>query len=408
MARPVQPDTVVPASHEERRRPTSTQTSTATARLRSDADVQRNRLADLIESRRNNVSTLSTATGLAQPANGGAPGMATVATVRRRRWQHADGYADRWLRAAAVPPNMIAGAPQWGMPITGTPIGLPGPPHVPLGTPAGLQKHVMKNRTRVMLPPPVSKMEMSVKQRPGLNYPRPVNHVDVDETQREPFRLLPAWLTDAFHHRSAGTVAARRTLSTVRKVRGRRSRGQDQKLRNRTGDTTCGLTSRPLTSDLSTSTFPMTTVLVLARSLRRMRVEGILRWAVLVVLASGLTASAQDRPVHWLNAGAMPPGAIGSLRLAAGRTVVGVLPAGADPSAARCSDRTGHGRWFLERAIERRPGRPADRAGVPAASGRHSEQRGLELYPTIELIDRLYPPPGLGVAVSDSDRADAR
>ena len=49
----------------------------------------------------------------------------------------------------AMPPNMIAGAPQWGMPITGTPIGLPGPPHVPLGAPAGLQKHVMKNRTRV-------------------------------------------------------------------------------------------------------------------------------------------------------------------------------------------------------------------------------------------------------------------
>ena len=40
----------------------------------------------------------------------------------------------------AVPPNMIAGAPQWGMPITGTPIGLPGPPHVPLGSPAGLQQ----------------------------------------------------------------------------------------------------------------------------------------------------------------------------------------------------------------------------------------------------------------------------
>lgn len=100
----------------------------------------------------------------------------------------------------AVPPNMIAGAPQWGMPITGTPIGLPGPPHVPLGVPAGLQKHVIKNRTRVMLPPPVTKMEMSVKQRPGLNYPRPVDHTSVNETQREPFRLLPGWLTGAFHH----------------------------------------------------------------------------------------------------------------------------------------------------------------------------------------------------------------
>lgn len=100
----------------------------------------------------------------------------------------------------AVPPNMIAGGPQWGMPITGTPIGLPGPPHIPLGVPAGLQQHVIKNRTRVMLPPPVTKMEMSVKQRPGLNYPRPVDHTCVDETQREPFRLVPTWLTGAFHH----------------------------------------------------------------------------------------------------------------------------------------------------------------------------------------------------------------
>src|SRR3954467_9088343 len=67
----------------------------------------------------------------------------------------------------------------------------------------------------------------------------------------------------------------------------------------------------------------MTTVLVLACSLRRMRVEGILRQAVLVVLLSGLTASAQDRPVHWLNAGAMPPGAIGSLRLERGGPLSG-------------------------------------------------------------------------------------
>jgi hypothetical protein len=103
----------------------------------------------------------------------------------------------------AVPPNMVAGAPQWGMPITGTPIGLPGPPHVPLGVPAGLQKHVIKNRTKVVVPPPVTKMEMSVKQRPGLNYPRPDDHVYADETQREPFRLVPSWLTGIFHHHNS-------------------------------------------------------------------------------------------------------------------------------------------------------------------------------------------------------------
>jgi len=99
-----------------------------------------------------------------------------------------------------MPPNYVAGAPQWGMPITGTPIGLPGPPHVPLGAPAGLQQHVMKNRTRIHLPPPVAQVKVSVKQRPGLNYPRPVNHVYVDETQREPLRLIPSWFPGFFHH----------------------------------------------------------------------------------------------------------------------------------------------------------------------------------------------------------------
>lgn len=92
---------------------------------------------------------------------------------------------------AAVPPQMIGGGPTWGMPITGTPIGLPGPPHVPLGHGAGLQSHVMKNRTRVVIPPAVTQMKMSVKQRPGMNYPRPVDHVTVDEVHREPGGLLP-------------------------------------------------------------------------------------------------------------------------------------------------------------------------------------------------------------------------
>jgi hypothetical protein len=98
----------------------------------------------------------------------------------------------------AMPPNMMSGGPQWGMPITGTPIGLPGPPHIPLGVPAGLQQHTMKNKTRVVMPPPVAKMHMTVKQRPGLNYPRPVNHVHVNETQREPLRLIPGWMSGMF------------------------------------------------------------------------------------------------------------------------------------------------------------------------------------------------------------------
>jgi hypothetical protein len=108
------------------------------------------------------------------------------------------GMPTAGMSPTPVPPNMVAGGPQWGMPITGTPIGLPGPPHVPLGVPAGLQKHVMHNRTKVLIPPPPAKLEMSVKQRPGLNYPRPVNHVHVNETNYEPTRLIPGWLSGMF------------------------------------------------------------------------------------------------------------------------------------------------------------------------------------------------------------------
>ena len=93
---------------------------------------------------------------------------------------------------APTPPHMVSGVtgPQYGMPYVGTPIGLPGPPHVPLGHEAGLVSHTMKNRTKVLLPPPVNKMKVTVKQRPGMNYPRPVNHVRIDETNRAGLRLF--------------------------------------------------------------------------------------------------------------------------------------------------------------------------------------------------------------------------
>ena len=89
-----------------------------------------------------------------------------------------------------MPPHMVSGMnmPQWGMPSVGTPIGLPGPPHIPLGHQAGLTKHSMRNRTKVRMPPPVHHMKMTVKQRPGMNYPRPVNHVNISENNRAGFR----------------------------------------------------------------------------------------------------------------------------------------------------------------------------------------------------------------------------
>ncbi len=85
---------------------------------------------------------------------------------------------------SGVPPsNYIAGVtgPQYGMPYCGTPIGLVGPPHVPLGIPAGLEQHTMVNHTCVNLPEPEHRERIDVKQRPGINYPQPVNHVRIVE-----------------------------------------------------------------------------------------------------------------------------------------------------------------------------------------------------------------------------------
>jgi hypothetical protein len=76
--------------------------------------------------------------------------------------------------------------PNYGMPNVGTPIGLPGPAHIPLGGPAGLQSHMMYNHTATHIPEPVSMVNMHVQQRPGLSYPRPANKVMVTERTIRP------------------------------------------------------------------------------------------------------------------------------------------------------------------------------------------------------------------------------
>jgi len=77
-----------------------------------------------------------------------------------------------------IPTTYISGvnAPQWGIPITATPIGLPGPPHIPLGSPAGLRKHVIANHTKVHMPSPTKHIRMDVRQIPGYRFPKPKNH----------------------------------------------------------------------------------------------------------------------------------------------------------------------------------------------------------------------------------------
>src|SRR4029079_3904651 len=83
----------------------------------------------------------------------------------------------------AAPPQFIAGVtvPEYGMPYCGTPIGLPGPPHIPLGVPAGLQRHEMVNETHMHIPPTTEALHIKVAQVPGLSYPKPADHVKIVE-----------------------------------------------------------------------------------------------------------------------------------------------------------------------------------------------------------------------------------
>jgi hypothetical protein len=98
------------------------------------------------------------------------------------------GYGAGPYGASGLVPNYTAGvtAPQYGMTYTGTPIGLPGPPHIPLGTPAGLQNHTMHNHTKMWIPDPVERMKIHVRQQPGLSYPKPPNRAWIHEQTIHP------------------------------------------------------------------------------------------------------------------------------------------------------------------------------------------------------------------------------
>jgi hypothetical protein len=97
-------------------------------------------------------------------------------------------HAGHYEPHGAALPEHVAGmtSPQYGMPISGTPIGLPGPPHVPLGIPAGLQKHTIKNHTKYHLPGPTENVKIHVKQRPGFSYPKPASRASITESNWVP------------------------------------------------------------------------------------------------------------------------------------------------------------------------------------------------------------------------------
>jgi len=87
--------------------------------------------------------------------------------------------------------NPIGGGPaqSWGMPITGTPIGLAGPTHLPYGGPAGLKSHTVRNRSKQYIPDPVDNFVIDVKQQPGIRMPDPVRSIEY--TEQHP--VFPQW-----------------------------------------------------------------------------------------------------------------------------------------------------------------------------------------------------------------------
>lgn len=105
--------------------------------------------------------------------------------------------------------------------------------------------------------------------------------------------------------------------------------------------------------------------------------------------------SKAEPPVHYLHAGAMPPGAIGSQQLQRGGPIPGYFqpvqirgPKGSQIASAE------QGMFLPSAALPRKFGMligPVYRfrvTGIPRFEG-------LEVYPTLEVIDRIYPPVGL-------------
>ena len=110
----------------------------------------------------------------------------------------------------ALPGGPVSGVtvPQYGMTMSGTPIGLPGPPHIPLGVPAGLQKHTVKNHTHMHIPNPTRKVDMHVKQTPGFSYPKPANTVHIHEHTSSAPAFFRRPLADKHHFQSDGSEGA--------------------------------------------------------------------------------------------------------------------------------------------------------------------------------------------------------
>jgi len=123
------------------------------------------------------------------------------------------------------------------------------------------------------------------------------------------------------------------------------------------------------------------------------RVAGKCFLPCLACLAAASPLAAEQPTVHWQHASAMPPGAIGGQRLERGGPLHGYfqpveirVPGGAQVAVA--ADGT-----FQQAAKVVKVAMlvaPVYRLRVTQIQNHEGE----EVYPTIEVIDRLYPPPG--------------
>lgn len=129
------------------------------------------------------------------PGAGGNTGVQPV-TFRTPALPHAATPSP--LGQTGLMPKYLAGvtAPQYGMPMGPTPIGLPGPPHIPFGNPAGLGMHQMKNHTKIFIPQPTKNFVTHVRQQPGMSYPTPPNRVWIREQSIHPpqYYGMPHWM----------------------------------------------------------------------------------------------------------------------------------------------------------------------------------------------------------------------
>ncbi|MEN1680383.1 MAG: hypothetical protein AAGJ46_12390 [Planctomycetota bacterium] len=139
---------------------------------------------------------------------------------------------------------------------------------------------------------------------------------------------------------------------------------------------------------------PPTTIRLLRRHPLGAALAAGITLATLAGLLPGSDARAQVPQRHWLHAGVMPPGAIGRQRLASnGSLSCYTQPVELNaPAGFELAAYSGGG-LATPRAGSLRAGLAVGPVYRFKASGVIADEM-VEVYPTVELIDRLYPPPG--------------